>query len=139
MFQADAAVWDGVFANNAWLQECPRPLTKEVWGNSLAFSPGDAARLGVRDGDVVTISHSAVVTPLFFFFFFFFFSSVALADGHDVAVAYAASPGDKARLLPKPPWSGASDILAAKSIVGENALPDRVIRWNTEAILALDR
>jgi Fe-S-cluster-containing dehydrogenase component len=62
VFQADNAVWDGVFANNAWLQECPRPLTKEVWGNSLALSPGDAGRLGVRDGDVVTISHSAVVT-----------------------------------------------------------------------------
>jgi molybdopterin-containing oxidoreductase family iron-sulfur binding subunit len=50
-----ASVWDGCFANNAWLQECPHPFTKEVWGNTIHLSPGDARRLGVADDDVVQI------------------------------------------------------------------------------------
>jgi molybdopterin-containing oxidoreductase family iron-sulfur binding subunit len=53
----DSAVWDGSFANNPWLQECPRPFSKEVWGNSIAVSPIDASHLGVGDGDVVRITH----------------------------------------------------------------------------------
>jgi molybdopterin-containing oxidoreductase family iron-sulfur binding subunit len=56
----DASVWDGRYANNAWLQECPKPLTKECWGSSIALSPGDALRLGVADGDVVRISRGDV-------------------------------------------------------------------------------
>jgi Fe-S-cluster-containing dehydrogenase component len=48
-----ASVWDGSFANSAWLQECPQPLTTQVWGNALQVSPEDAARLGVASGDVV--------------------------------------------------------------------------------------
>ncbi len=42
---ADPSLWDGRFANNAWLQECPKPMTKEVWGNSFALSSADAAQL----------------------------------------------------------------------------------------------
>ena len=53
----DPAVWDGSFANNPWLQECPRPFSKDVWGNSVELSTADAARLGVRNGDVVQIAH----------------------------------------------------------------------------------
>jgi molybdopterin-containing oxidoreductase family iron-sulfur binding subunit len=54
-FACDPSVWDGRFANNAWLQECPKPLTKEVWGNSVLMSPTDAAALGADDGDVIEI------------------------------------------------------------------------------------
>ena len=50
------SVWDGRFANNAWLQECPAPFTKEVWGNALQVAPEDAARLGLNDGDTVELS-----------------------------------------------------------------------------------
>jgi molybdopterin-containing oxidoreductase family iron-sulfur binding subunit len=51
-----ATVWDGRFANNAWLQECPQPFTKEVWGNAVQLAPGDAARLGIGDGDAITMT-----------------------------------------------------------------------------------
>jgi molybdopterin-containing oxidoreductase family iron-sulfur binding subunit len=51
----DPCIWDGTYANNAWLQECPKPLTKEVWGNALALGPADARRLGATDGDVIAI------------------------------------------------------------------------------------
>src|SRR5262249_34733542 len=49
----DPSVWDGCFANNAWLQECPKPLTKQVWGNALHVSPADGKRLGLVDGEMV--------------------------------------------------------------------------------------
>lgn len=55
VLRSDPCLWDGSFANNAWLQECPKPLTKQVWGNALALHPDDAARLGIASGDIVTI------------------------------------------------------------------------------------
>jgi len=48
-------LWDGRFATNAWAQECPDPVTKEVWGASLRISKADASRLGLADGDLVRI------------------------------------------------------------------------------------
>ena len=56
----DPAVWDGRFANNAWLQECPSPFTKQVWGNCIRLAPGDAAKLGIADEDTVDIELDGV-------------------------------------------------------------------------------
>ncbi|SPP97143.1 4Fe-4S dicluster domain-containing protein [Bradyrhizobium vignae] len=66
VLQPDPAVWDGSFANNAWLQECPRPLTKQVWGNALTINPRDAEPFGVSGGDVVSIrsEHGTVEAPV---------------------------------------------------------------------------
>jgi molybdopterin-containing oxidoreductase family iron-sulfur binding subunit len=59
----DASLWDGTFANNAWLQECPKPVTKEVWGNALGLAPADAQRLGLSTGDLVDVAaHGQRVT-----------------------------------------------------------------------------
>ena len=55
VLRPDPSMWDGSFANNAWLQECPKPLTKQVWGNALALNPREAARLMLTEGDVVTV------------------------------------------------------------------------------------
>jgi Fe-S-cluster-containing dehydrogenase component len=67
VFQPDPCVWDGRFANNAWLQECPKPLTKQVWGNALAISPEHASRMGVSSGDVVMVAadNRGLQTPVF--------------------------------------------------------------------------
>jgi molybdopterin-containing oxidoreductase family iron-sulfur binding subunit len=46
---------DGSFANNAWLQECPVPFTKQVWGNALHLAEADARNLHVVDGDIVRL------------------------------------------------------------------------------------
>ncbi len=63
ILRADPCIWDGAYANNAWLQECPKPLTKEVWGNALAISAEDAETLEVSDGDVLRVeSPSASVS-----------------------------------------------------------------------------
>src|SRR6266849_180519 len=56
----DPSVWDGCFANNAWLQECPKPLTKQVWGNALHVSQADGKRLGLVDGDMVHLEIGGV-------------------------------------------------------------------------------
>ena len=55
-FRPDQHVWDGSFANNAWLQELPRAHTKLVWDNAALVAPKLAERLGLKNGDVVEIS-----------------------------------------------------------------------------------
>lgn len=47
---------DGRFANNAWLQEIPHPITKIVWDNYAAISTESAKKLGLSSNDKVEIS-----------------------------------------------------------------------------------
>jgi molybdopterin-containing oxidoreductase family iron-sulfur binding subunit len=56
VLRPDPCVWDGSWANNPWLQECPKPLSKEVWSHSLSISPVDASKLRVQTGDLVRIT-----------------------------------------------------------------------------------
>jgi MoCo/4Fe-4S cofactor protein with predicted Tat translocation signal len=51
VFEPDPMVYDGRFANNGWLQECPRPITKLTWDNAAVLSPKTAKALGVWFGD----------------------------------------------------------------------------------------
>jgi Fe-S-cluster-containing dehydrogenase component len=46
LFRPDPAVFDGRFANNGWLQELPKPITKLTWDNAALISPATAERLG---------------------------------------------------------------------------------------------
>jgi MoCo/4Fe-4S cofactor protein with predicted Tat translocation signal len=49
IFRADPSVYDGRFANNPWLQELPKPLTKLTWENAVIVSPRTAEdRFGIR-------------------------------------------------------------------------------------------
>ena len=51
VFRPDPSIFDGEFANNAWLQELPKPLTKLTWDNAALLSPATAKRLGLdQDG-----------------------------------------------------------------------------------------
>jgi molybdopterin-containing oxidoreductase family iron-sulfur binding subunit len=47
VFQPDPSIFDGRFANNGWLQELPKPLTKLTWDNAALLSPATAQRLGL--------------------------------------------------------------------------------------------
>jgi molybdopterin-containing oxidoreductase family iron-sulfur binding subunit len=55
---ADPWLRAGDNANNAWLQELPRPLTKIVWGNAALLSPATAARLKLETGQVVNVARN---------------------------------------------------------------------------------
>ena len=57
-FRADASSYDGRFANNGWLQEAPRPLTRLTWDNACLISPDNARDLKLESGDVVMLSAS---------------------------------------------------------------------------------
>jgi MoCo/4Fe-4S cofactor protein with predicted Tat translocation signal len=46
IFRTDPTISDGRFANNAWLQELPKPLTHLTWDNAVLVSPAMMARLG---------------------------------------------------------------------------------------------
>ncbi len=54
-FRPDPYVLDGQFANNGWLLELPRPLTKLTWDNVALVAPATAERLGVTSEDVVEL------------------------------------------------------------------------------------
>jgi molybdopterin-containing oxidoreductase family iron-sulfur binding subunit len=47
VFRLDPSVHDGRFANNAWLQELPKPINKIAWDNFAIISPKTATELGL--------------------------------------------------------------------------------------------
>jgi molybdopterin-containing oxidoreductase family iron-sulfur binding subunit len=66
LLRPDTAVDDGRFANNAWLQELPRPLTKITWDNIAMISLATAKSMGVTTGDVIRleVAGSSVDAPV---------------------------------------------------------------------------
>ena len=58
------AIDDGRFANIAWLQELPDPITKEVWGGGAQISPAtsSASRLRGRSCSCQRLSRPAAPT-----------------------------------------------------------------------------
>jgi molybdopterin-containing oxidoreductase family iron-sulfur binding subunit len=79
-FRLDPSILDGRFANNGWLQELPKPVTKLTWDNAILVSPATAARLhgvnapayrggehGTIDSDVyeVRAGGRSVIGPIF--------------------------------------------------------------------------
>lgn len=57
-FRTDPTVWDGRYANNGWLQELPKPLTKITWDHVAMLSPATAKRLAMASEDVIQVSLS---------------------------------------------------------------------------------
>jgi MoCo/4Fe-4S cofactor protein with predicted Tat translocation signal len=54
-FRRDPSIWDGRFANNGWLQELPKPMSKMTWDNPVLMGPAMAARLGIKTEDMVEL------------------------------------------------------------------------------------
>ena len=55
IIRPDPHLYDGRFANNAWLQELPKPVTLLTWDNAIYVSPALAAEHGIENGRVVEI------------------------------------------------------------------------------------
>jgi len=55
-FRPDPSIYDGQFANNGWLQELPKPMTKMTWDNPVLVSPKMAERMGLQSEDLVNVS-----------------------------------------------------------------------------------
>ncbi len=66
IFTPDPTVWDGRFANNGWLQELPKPLTKLTWDNAALVGPKLAQRLGLANEDQVELRYrdGVVLAPV---------------------------------------------------------------------------
>ena len=72
IFRPDPTIWDGRFANNGWLQELPKPLTKITWDPTAWVSPRLAESQGLRDGDIVELRYRGNTAKL----------PVAIVPGH---------------------------------------------------------
>jgi molybdopterin-containing oxidoreductase family iron-sulfur binding subunit len=72
VFKPDPSVYDGRFANNGWLQELPKWLTKLTWDNAALLSPATADRLQLVNGDIVEVTQGSNTVRL----------PVWLAPGH---------------------------------------------------------
>ena len=57
IFRPDPAVWDGRFANNGWLQELPKPLTKLTWDPAAWVSKTLADARGLENGDIIELKY----------------------------------------------------------------------------------
>ena len=55
VFRPDPTILDGRFANNGWLQETPKPITRITWDNAALMSPVTAVQHGLTHGDYVTL------------------------------------------------------------------------------------
>jgi molybdopterin-containing oxidoreductase family iron-sulfur binding subunit len=90
---------DGRHANNPWLQELPDPITKLTWGNAAAVAPATAARLGLANGDVVSLR----------------------AEGATIELPVFVQPGQDPRTISVALGHGRRAVGKAGSGVGTNA------------------
>ena len=57
IFRPDPTIWDGRFANNGWLQELPKPVTKITWDPTAWVSPQLAQQHKLEDGDLLELRY----------------------------------------------------------------------------------
>jgi MoCo/4Fe-4S cofactor protein with predicted Tat translocation signal len=111
------AMLDGRNAYNPWLHELPDPITKVTWDNYASIAPAAAQRLGVVDGDVVSLESGGQVFDL----------PACIQPGQqDQVIAVALGYGStlSARFAKVgPQWIDSIVSVGDKGVVGVNAAP----------------
>ncbi|HSE18337.1 MAG TPA: TAT-variant-translocated molybdopterin oxidoreductase [Pyrinomonadaceae bacterium] len=64
VFRTDPSIYDGRFANNGWLQELPKPLTKVTWDNVAIVSPNSARQIVARSSPGSAVKGREHYVPL---------------------------------------------------------------------------
>jgi Fe-S-cluster-containing dehydrogenase component len=66
-FRRDPTIYDGRYANNGWLQELPKPMSKLTWDAAAHIAPATAAEHGLHNGDVIAIQQEgrSIHAPVF--------------------------------------------------------------------------
>jgi MoCo/4Fe-4S cofactor protein with predicted Tat translocation signal len=72
IFRPDPTIWDGRHANNGWLQELPKPLTKITWDPTAWISLPTARAHKLEDGDLIELKFRGNTAKL----------PVAIVPGH---------------------------------------------------------
>ena len=96
-----SALRDGRYANNAYLQELPDPVTKVTWDNYAAINPLDAEALGVKETGKVTVA----------------------ANGYEVDLPVVLQPGQAKGTVSIAVGYGRTKVGKAGNNVGVNAYP----------------
>jgi MoCo/4Fe-4S cofactor protein with predicted Tat translocation signal len=93
---------DGRYANNAFLQELPDPVSKVTWDNYIALAPKFAEQLGFKEFDVV---------------------SVKAANGYTIELPVLIQPGQAQGTASVALGYGRTKAGKAGDNVGKNAYP----------------
>ncbi len=56
LFRPSSHTFDGRFANNGWMMECPDPMSKLTWDNAILISPRLAKELQEQSGEEIFAS-----------------------------------------------------------------------------------
>ncbi|WP_437920969.1 TAT-variant-translocated molybdopterin oxidoreductase [Sphingobacterium sp. LRF_L2] len=96
-----SAIRDGRYANNAFLQELPDPVSKVTWDNYIALNPKDIESLGLGENGVVEVE----------------------ANGYKIEVPVLAQPGQALGTASIAVGYGRTKVGKAGNNVGVNAYP----------------
>jgi len=106
---------DGRHAYNPWLQELPDPVTKVTWENYVCVAPATASKLGVEEGDIITIAGEGQSIEL----------PVQIQSGQNegvvaIAVGYGRNATDRFSRI-GPQWISSQLTVEEGDTVGENS------------------
>jgi Fe-S-cluster-containing dehydrogenase component len=124
---------DGRGANKPWLQELPDPVTKIAWQTVVELHPDAARKLGIAQGDHVTVTTStgAITAPAYLYIGIRPDTvAIAAGRGHTAYGRYAAACGANAMSLlagGEDARSGQAALVGTKATIAKAAGQSRMV------------